>query len=47
MNDVLEIIVTIFAGLATIILLFIAVGIVYELTKEIFEDIGNRMANRK
>jgi hypothetical protein len=46
-NDVLEIIVTIFSGLAAIILLFIAGGIVYEVTKGIFEDIGNRRANRK
>lgn len=47
MNDVLEIIATIFAGLGAIILLFITGGIVYEVTKGIFEDVGNRRANRK
>lgn len=47
MNDVLEIIATIFAGLGAIILLFITGGIVYEVKKGIFEDIRNRRANRK
>lgn len=45
MNVVLEIFATIFAGLGVIILLFITGGIVYEITKGIFEDIGNRKVN--
>lgn len=47
MNDVLEIIATIFAGLGAIIMLFITGGIAYEVTKGIFEDIRNPRFNRK